>query len=145
MNKAFSRRHAGFPFVALVVEGKALNPQGIFAIRMLPDQQLGGALVGVGERVAISWADIERDGLEAFRELWLIEPGTPPNVDFARGKGSLRAHRTLLLEVEDHVVLSAQGTWARCSGAREQDRTRLALPVDGHELAAAIRGSLARK
>lgn len=146
MDELSNRRYPGLPLVALVVEGRTVNPQGILAVRMLPAKQYGGALVGIGERVAISWDDVERHGLGAFRDVWLVHPGAPENGDFAPGRRNLRTHKTLLLEIEpDQVILSPQGTWTKPLGAREQDRIRLALPVGGRELTAAVRDGFARR
>lgn len=130
------------PLELLVLQGSP-GEHELLAMRMLPDENLGGASAASEPLVAVTWEEIGGKGVGAFspllsEDLSLLDPCASLR-DFAFKRSKL-----LLLDVyEDDIVVNSWKLLPR--GARVQQRARLARSVEPEELERVLRRAFAGK
>ena len=132
--------------VILLIEGNSPH-DGIYGIRMVQDEEYGGAFAGSGESIPISWVSIRKDGLGVFERFNDVLSELGDNVDLHPSEGRFRSRRTVLLEIEnDHVRLCLWRSKGKKTPniVREEDKKVYYLPINGQDLEEAINGIFER-
>lgn len=140
------REPAADPLTFLLVDSDKENDSVVFAIRMVPNPQFGGALTSVGAAVPIAWSALREEGLGALNTIRQIAPDAAANTDFAPKTGRFRRRRVVIASLEDGTfTLSPERLTSKNKGlAAERQRLRITLPVSSKELEDAIREALSR-
>ncbi len=140
MRISVRKKSAADPLVFLLIGGQPATAGPLHAIRMARSPEFGGAWISVGPSLLVPWSAIRQRGLAAFDVIRAVSPNSDGNTDLAPGKGKLRKHNSVLVELgSSELVLGPENRKApRRAGARDQDRIRLPIPVSGADLEIAL-------